>query len=162
MQEDFARNYRREELASPVRYEVHIPSHNYSEWQKVSQENYLEKQNSEICRIFKVAQKTHLTSTHVIYITPLGLSKEIISYYQKLLELGSEESLHHRLSFISPEFNGTSPLNLALTQQLYYSPRALKKIRTTCQRSLIRMSCFFGQPVRSADFSATSRDLRNF
>lgn len=129
IQDDFARNYRKRQFASPVRYEVHIPSHNYSEWQKISQENYLEKQNSEICRIFKVAEKS-LTKTHIIYITPLGLSKEIISYYKKLLELGSEESLHHRLSFISPELSDCSPLNLALTQQLYYSSRALKKIRS--------------------------------
>ena len=77
-----------------------------------------------------MAEKNHLTKTHIIYITPLGLSKEIISYYQKLLELGSEERLHHRLTFISPDFSACSPVSLALTQQLYYSPRALKKIKS--------------------------------
>jgi hypothetical protein len=129
LQEDFARNYRKNQLTAREQYEIHIPSHNYPEWQKISSENYLEQQNSEICRIFKVAQKNHLQTTHVIYITPLGLSKEIISYYKKLLELSSEENFHHRLTFISPDPGETFPMNLALTQQLYYSPNALKKIK---------------------------------
>ena len=50
-----------------------------------------ERQNTELSRIFRIATKTTpLIETRVIYIAPNELSKEIMNYYKKIFEFGSD------------------------------------------------------------------------
>lgn len=76
-------------MTSRVKYEIHIPSHNMSDWQKISVDRYLEKQNSELCRIFKIAESNLLMETKIIYVSPISFPADILNYYKKLLQLGS-------------------------------------------------------------------------
>lgn len=41
IQAKFIENFRKREISSRVRYEIHVPSHNLEDWQKISSENYL-------------------------------------------------------------------------------------------------------------------------
>ena len=41
IQTKFIENFRKREISSRVRYEIHLPSHNLEDWQKISSENYL-------------------------------------------------------------------------------------------------------------------------
>jgi hypothetical protein len=50
-----------------------------------------ERQNTEMSRIFRIATKsTPLIETRVIYVAPNELSKDIMNYYKKIFEFGSE------------------------------------------------------------------------
>ena len=66
----------------------------------------------------------------IIYISPSNLSKEIVKYYKKLLELAADEELEHKLIILTPEYSQRLPVNLTLTQLLYYSSKTLKKIKS--------------------------------
>ncbi len=65
----------------------------------------------------------------MIYVSPVNLPKELLGYYRKLLELGAEEPIDHRLTILTPDYDCTLPVNMPLTQQLYYSSRTLRKLR---------------------------------
>ena len=58
------------------------------------------------------------------------MTKDIIKYYQKLLELTSQEQLQHKLIILTPNYDSHLPVNLSLTQLLYYSSKTLKKIKS--------------------------------
>jgi hypothetical protein len=93
LQKTFKETFRTNEIKSSTKYEIHIPAHNYSEWQKISIDKYIERQNTELCRLFKIAENNHLNDLRIIYVSPVQISKEIVKYYKKLLELASERQL---------------------------------------------------------------------
>lgn len=65
----------------------------------------------------------------VIYVSPIELSREIINYFYKLLELGSEERLSHKIVILTLEKCRFFQLDMPLSQILYYSSRTLEKIK---------------------------------
>jgi hypothetical protein len=64
-------------------------------------------------------------------VSPISLSKEILNYYTKLLELACEEKIGHKLIILTPEYSQSQklPVNVSLTQLLYYSSKTLNKIK---------------------------------
>ena len=63
------------------RVEVHLNSFSYNEDQRLTIENFLQRANSQISRIFACRDPL----VEIIYITPIELDDEIINYYSKVL-----------------------------------------------------------------------------
>lgn len=62
------------------RVEVHLNSFSYNEDQRLTIENFLQRANSQISRIFACRDSL----VEIIYITPIELDDEIINYYSKV------------------------------------------------------------------------------
>ena len=65
------------------RVEIHLNSFSYSEDQRLTMENYLQRANSQIARIFACRDSL----VEIIYITPIELDDEIINYYSKVKKI---------------------------------------------------------------------------
>lgn len=129
IQKEFIQNYKRKKITERKRFEIHVPSHSWTDWQKISIQKFVEKQNTELCRIFKAALNNHLYEVHTIYVSPVTLPKQILNYYFKLFQLGSEKSIQQHLTIVSPQASSLLPSSLSLAQHLYYSPQTLNRIR---------------------------------
>lgn len=70
-----------EDIKGIERVEVHINSFSYTETQRLTMENFLERANLQISRIF--ACKDPLIA--VVYVTPIQINEEIINYYSKVI-----------------------------------------------------------------------------
>lgn len=62
------------------RVEIHLNSFSYTEDQRLTMENILQRANSQISRIFSCKDSL----LDIIYITPIEIDEEIINYYSKV------------------------------------------------------------------------------
>ena len=66
------------------RVEIHINSLAYNQYQRLTMENFKQRENLQMSRIFALKDP----NLEIIYVAPMPLSREIISYYYKICELG--------------------------------------------------------------------------
>lgn len=65
----------------------------------------------------------------IIYVVPFPLSNDVLDYYMSILELVEVEHADKRINIVVPENYVKFKRHLCLTQQLLYSPKALKQIK---------------------------------
>ena len=65
----------------------------------------------------------------VVYVCPYPLTKEITTYYEKILELVEIENPASRFTIVIPENYVKFSRHMSLTQQLLLSPKAMKQIK---------------------------------
>jgi IQ domain-containing protein H len=123
MMEEFKKKWT--EIKRKRRIEIHINSLSIGEMKRMSMEKFLQRENSQISRIFSV--KNSLVD--VIYICPFTLTNEIIGYYSKVLEIGEIENPNSRFNIVVPENYIKFPAHLPTSSILLYSPKALKRIK---------------------------------
>lgn len=117
------------------RTEIHVSSYSNSEYTRLTMEKFLQRENIQISRIFRVSDP-NLT---LIYVTPYEIEEELYNYYMKvtpskiMLQIFELNGLHDfplRVKFISPEDCSRYPNHFTILQKLLYSPKALAKIRS--------------------------------
>lgn len=108
------------------RVEIHINSLSIDEIKRVSMEKFLQRENSQISRIFSVKDP----NVDVIYVSPFQMTNDVLGYYMKILEIGEVESVTNRVSFVVPDNIDKFPHHLSLTQALIYSPKTINRIKS--------------------------------
>lgn len=66
----------------------------------------------------------------VIYVIPKSILDPMENYLRKLFSLAGKEDSFDRIVFVHPENWEKFPPSISLAKILYYSPKALKKIKT--------------------------------
>lgn len=67
--------------------------------------------------------------TDVAFITPQPIDQDVLSYWQKLLEVGGVNEPHTRFKVLHPENTQRLPPLLPLASRLLASPKALKRLK---------------------------------
>lgn len=86
------------------RVEIHLNSFSYSEMQRLTIENFLQRANMQIARIFACIDPF----VEVIYISPIEMDDEIINYYSKVknnIFLNFLFSIIYKLGYRNRRFN---------------------------------------------------------
>ena len=80
----------------------------------------------------------------IVYVSPRPVDSEVLDYYHKLLAMETHrdkeegasvggdtgEEFRHRIHVVTPEYAGAfAHHNLSLSTELFYSPKALQRIR---------------------------------
>lgn len=110
MQEEFKLAWHT--IKTQPRVEIHINSYSISEIQRMSIEKFKQKENAQMARIFSVKDP----NVDVVYICPYPLTKEIQTYYEKILELVEIENPNSRFAIIIPENYVKFKRHMSLTQ----------------------------------------------
>ncbi|CAD8179992.1 unnamed protein product [Paramecium octaurelia] len=108
------------------RFEIHLNSFSFEEIKRLSMDKFPQRQNTQITRIFNLKDPL----VHIIYVAPYDLPSELIDYFYKILNLGDISDCKNRLHFVWPENYNIFNNHMGLSQLLYYSPRALKRIKS--------------------------------
>jgi len=181
---DLLKKFKKEwqDIKGIERVEIHLNSFSYSEDQRLTMENYLQRANSQIARIF--ACKDPLVE--VIYITPIELDDEIINYYSKVkktsnkidyfhfiqvIQIGDLVNFKEKVHFLYPEGSKFLPYTFSTSKKLLFSPHALKQIKKIIGlkpayiitgypgendlnlAKCLKIPCFCGNPTKAAAFS---------
>lgn len=110
----------------PTRTILYIPSISAAEFVRLDYDNFKAMQNSHIAGLFQLVD----VDVTLIYVCPGPMSDNEVVYHEKLLSLLGVSILPKRLYFVYPEMTSVLPPHLPLAQILWYSPQALKKIRS--------------------------------
>ncbi|CAD8086017.1 unnamed protein product [Paramecium sonneborni] len=134
------------------RFEIHLNSFSFEEIKRLSMDKFPQRQNTQITRIFNLKDPL----VHIIYIAPYDLPSELIDYFYKILNLGDIADCKNRLHFVWPENHNIFNNHMGLSQLLYYSPRALKRIK-----NLIRGQAAFIVPGVCSNDDIKISDILN-
>lgn len=88
----------------------------------MSIEKFKQKENAQISRLFSIKDP----NVEIVYICPFPLTSEVEDYYVKILELVEVENPEKKFKIIVPENYVKFSKDFCLTQQLLYSPKAMK------------------------------------
>ncbi len=105
--------------------EIHINTFSYDELKRLTMEKVSQRQNSQITRLFRLKDPL----VEIVYISPFDLSSDIISYYNKILDLNGVSDYRDRLHFVWPENFIQFPSHTSLSRLLIYAPKAMKRIK---------------------------------
>jgi len=116
---------------SKHRVHVHVPSLSSEAYQRAATFNLSVRQNASLAARLCDARDPLVD---VVYISPFALSRDVESYYLKLLEVGgvgagSSGGVHSRVKILVPENAPRFPEHFSLAKQSLYSPKLLRKIR---------------------------------
>lgn len=92
----FKKNW--EQIKLEKRVEIHINSLSMAEIKRLTTEKFLQKENCQLSRIFKLLDP----NVNIIYVCPFALSPEVIAYYNKALEISQIYDARNRLMFVWP------------------------------------------------------------
>lgn len=110
---------------------IFIPSISSVEYLRLGYDDFGALQNSNISNLYQLADP----NVHMIYVVPFSMNSYQLIYHEKFLALLGISVLPKRLTFITPEASERLPEHLSLSQQLWYSAKALIKIRHQIKRS---------------------------
>jgi hypothetical protein len=123
MMEEFKNKW--QDIKRKKRIEIHVNSISVSEMKRMSMEKFLQRENSQISRIFAVKDPL----VEVIYVSPFQMTNDVVGYYMKILEIGEIESPNSKLNIIVPDNIQKFPHHFSLSQILLYSPKTIKRIK---------------------------------
>ncbi len=103
---------------------IHVPSISREEHQRLTIPNFQIQENLQMSRLCAINDPL----VDVIYIAPMEITEDVLSYYEKLLEVGGVENPKSRMRIIVPENLDRFPSHMSLTSVLLYSPRSIKRI----------------------------------
>lgn len=123
-QEEFKREWSM--IKDQKRLEIHINSLGFDKFKRKTTNNFVNKQNLQLSRIFRLRdpnlEQVIITSTE----TPI----ELMAYYVKILEVSGIQDPASRIHFLFPEnAEKFETAELCLSANIYYSPEVMKKIR---------------------------------
>lgn len=93
------------------RIEIHINSMSIEEIKRISMEKFLQRENSQLSRIFAVKDP----NVDIIYVSPFQMTPDVMGYYMKILEIGSIDASSNRVQFVVPENIDRFPSHFSLT-----------------------------------------------
>jgi hypothetical protein len=112
---------------SKHRVHVHVCSHSGEAYQRAATFNLSVRQNAQLGARLCDARDPLVD---VLYVSPFALSRDVESYYLRLLEVGGVTGgVHSRVKVLVPENASRFPEHLSLAKQALYSPKLLRKIR---------------------------------
>ncbi|CAK90310.1 unnamed protein product (macronuclear) [Paramecium tetraurelia] len=112
------------------RVEIHLSSLNYSEYQRLTMDKFIQKENSQISRIFRAIDP----QVEIIYICAYEQDKDILMYYERIFEM--HQVSFKKVRFLTPENADKFNTHMSLLQKLIYSPKCLKQIRKIIENKL--------------------------
>lgn len=107
---------------------IYIPSISCAEYMRLSMDRLQTIQNIHIACLYQLIDP----QVHILYVSPVHLTREEVKYHEDFL---SDSGIHgctagiRRLNFIVPEMIDKLPSHLPISQLLWCSSQALKKIR---------------------------------
>ena len=87
--------------------------------------NFNEKENMELNRLVNLQDN----NVEIIYISPVNLSKEIISYYTSILNIVGIDNINSRLHIIVPDQINNLSDKYSISEKLLLSPNTINKIK---------------------------------
>lgn len=78
--------------------EIHINSSFVNELKRLTSEKFPQRENCQITRVFRL-RDPFLT---IVYVSPIPLTEELISYYMKVLEISQVTDARTRLILVWP------------------------------------------------------------
>lgn len=114
---------------------VFFPSISAQEYVRINMEDFAAMQNSNISNLSMLMDP----NVHLMYVVPFHMTGYQMQYHEKFLSLMGISTLPKRLTFITPEASEKLPGQLSLSQQLWFSSVALKKIRHEVRKSKMSM-----------------------
>ena len=127
IQINFKKNYDHNKAGQ--RIEIHINSLTYDSTINCTIDKYILKESLQLNRLIRLKDK-NLT---IIYILPLNLSEDILSYYYSTLETVGIENIKNRVHFLVPEACDSFPGYFSLSKLLYLSPKTMNLIKIICK-----------------------------
>jgi hypothetical protein len=107
---------------------VHICSSNRGELDRLTIENFQQRRNVHLNRLFRVRHSRR----KLILVVPEGLSGEVRAYYEKMLNLNAVPDLHKKVTFLEVPFQAF-PAHMSLYSVLRYSPQSAARLKTLCK-----------------------------
>ena len=108
------------------RVEVHLPSYSMDKFQRLTMSHFRHREALGLTRLFALRDP----SLEMIYVLPLEANSEVINYYWKVLEVAGVVNAQSRVHFVFPENSNKFVYSFSVSQLLYYSPIALKQIKS--------------------------------
>jgi hypothetical protein len=117
-------------MASDQRLIIHIPSVALAEQFRLGLPHLQAVQNCNISALYQLADK----NVHLLYVVPFHLSAGEQTYYERFVSMLGINIEPKRLHFVVPELIHRLPQHMSLAQMLWFSARALQKIRLLIRR----------------------------
>ncbi|CAD8110896.1 unnamed protein product [Paramecium sonneborni] len=127
-QEVFQENWNQYKLYQ--RIEIHLSSLCYSEYQRLTMDKFIQKENAQISRIFRAINP----QVEIIYVCAYEQDKDILMYYERMFEL--HQVSFKKVRFLTPENGDKFNSHMSLLQKLIYSPKCLKQIKKIIENKL--------------------------
>ena len=114
-----------ENIQDSARVEIHFYSISNDSYHNCLIDKYSLKECLQLNRLIRLVDP----NIEIIYILPIQISDEILTYYFSLLESLGIKNLENRLHLIIPEAIEYLPCNYSLSKLLYLSPNTIKQIK---------------------------------
>ena len=109
---------------------IHVPGISAEEYLRLDFDSFEAMQNEHIACLHQLVDP----DVHILYVTPVPISIEMEAYYAKFLDMMGVSTLPRRLHFVYPELAKRLPHHLPLSQLLWCSGAALRKIKNHIRR----------------------------
>ncbi len=109
MQEEFKKKW--PEIKKKRRVEIHINSLSIDDLKRISMEKFLQRENAQIARIFKLKDPL----VDIIYVSPFQMTNDVLGYYMKILEIGEVDNANSRLTIVVPDNIQAFPHHFSLS-----------------------------------------------
>ena len=109
---------------------LHVPGISAEEYLRLEFEGWEAMQNAHIGCLHQLVDP----DVSIVYVTPVPISAEMEAYYDKFLSLMGITTLPRRLHFIYPESIKRLPQHMPLSQVLWCSSAAVRKIKSHIKR----------------------------
>jgi hypothetical protein len=114
------------QLKNEKRLEIHINSLGYDKFKRTTTNNYREKQNLQMSRMFRLRDP----NLEIVIVTSTELPIDIMAYYVKILDVCGIPDAANRIHIIHPENSEKFKANnLCLSAVIHYSPITMKKLK---------------------------------
>ena len=114
-----------ENIQESKRIEIHFYSISNDSYNNCLTDKFSLKECLQLNRLIRLVDP----NIEIIYILPLQISEEILSYYYSILETIGIKNIEKRIHIIVPEASKFIPSNYSLSKLLFLSPKTIKQIK---------------------------------
>jgi hypothetical protein len=118
-------SYNAAEITPFTRLMIFIPSISVAEYIRLSMNNIPALVNMQIACLYQLADP----NVHILYVSPVQVTPAELAYHERFLEAIGIQRTSKRMHFIVPELILRLPQHLPLSQMLWCSTSALKKLK---------------------------------